>query len=87
MAIALGKLSPDDSPLGEPKGMLLKIYNGSDSALKVFDVSSVTPNSGFSRLGCCLSNAPCNKSERVTVVQILRICIIVPERMILTTGA
>ena len=47
MAIPLGKLSPDDSPLGEPEGMLLKIYSISDSALNAFDVSSMTMNSGF----------------------------------------
>lgn len=69
MSILLGKLSPDDSPLGEPEGMLLKIYSGSDSALKAFVVSSITLNSGFSRTGCCLSRAPCEESERVTVVQ------------------
>lgn len=69
MSILLGKLSPDDCPLGEPEGMLLKIYSGSDSALKAFVVSSVTLNSGLSRTGCCLSKAPCEQSERVTVVQ------------------
>lgn len=68
MAIALGKLSPDDTPLGKPKGMLLKIQSGSGLASKVFDVSGVTMNSGFSRRGCCLSNAPCDWLERVTEV-------------------
>lgn len=86
MAIALGKLSLDDSPLGEPERMLLKIYSGSDSALKVSDISSVTMNSGFSRTGCCLSNTPNDQSERDTVVQELQICIIFLEIMLLTTG-
>lgn len=42
MAIALIKFSPDDSLLGKPKRMLLKIYSGSDSVSKAFDVSGVT---------------------------------------------
>lgn len=48
MATLLGKLSLDDSPLGEPGvgvgGMLLKIHSGSDSPLKAFDISSVSMN-------------------------------------------
>ena len=68
MAVELGKLSPEGSPLGEPEGALLKICSGSDLAHNVFDVSGVTMNSGFSRTGCCLSNAPCDCPERVIEV-------------------
>ena len=66
IAVVLGKLFPDDPPLGKPEGMLLKIYSASNSASKAFDVSSATINSEFSRTGCCLSNAPCDWPERVT---------------------
>ena len=40
-------LPSDHSSLAELEGMLLKIYNGSYSASKPFDVSSVAINSGF----------------------------------------
>lgn len=56
-AIALGQISPDDSPMSNSEGMFLKVYNGTDWASKAFDVSSVAINSGFSTTGCCLSNA------------------------------
>lgn len=42
IAITKGKLPPDDSSLGEPEAMLLKINRGFDSACKAFDVSSMT---------------------------------------------
>ena len=64
MAIALGKLFLDVSPLAQPEMMLFKIYSGSDLVPKIFDASGVTMNSGFSRTGCCLSNAPCDWPEK-----------------------
>lgn len=50
------KNSPDDSSLDYPNGMLLKIYSRHDSALIVFDSSSVTINLGLSGIDYCLSN-------------------------------
>lgn len=68
MAVALGKLFPDGAPLGGTEGMLSKIYSGSDFSSEVFDVSVVTMNSGFSRIGFCLPKASCDCPERVTEV-------------------
>lgn len=36
-----GKYPSDDSPLGKPEGIFLKIYSRSDLAPKAFDVSGV----------------------------------------------
>ena len=55
----LETLSPDDS-LDETEGTLLEMYTGPDTGAKVFDVSGVTMNSGFSGTGCCLSSEPCD---------------------------
>ena len=86
MTVLLGNLSLDDSPLGEPEGMLLKIHSGSESAPQVFDVSGVTRDSGFSRTGRCLSSAPVTGlKESQKFITIVQICIIILERMILTT--
>ena len=49
--------------------MLLKIYRESNLAPNVFYILGVSMNSGFSKTGCCLSNAPCDWPQRVTEVQ------------------
>lgn len=63
-----GKLLPNDSSLGEPEGMLLKINSGSDVVPQVFGVSGVTMNSGFSRRGRCLSNTGLKESQKFMTI-------------------
>lgn len=55
IAIAKEKLPPNDTPLSDPKGMLLKIYSGADSASNVFDISGVIMDPSFLKIECCHS--------------------------------
>ena len=56
VAAELGKLSPNNPPLGEPESTLVKVYSEYDSAPKDFHVSDVNINSAFSRTEDCLSH-------------------------------
>lgn len=88
MSIVLGNFSLDVSSLSEQEGMLLKIYIGFELIPNVIGVSGEFDDNKFRILptGCSLPNTPCDWPESVTEVHDnIKTCILVLERMILTT--